>query len=206
MPQLTTYSFSRARAVADESSIERLGGHQVAFDLLTAGADGAKIVAPFTVVGRRVDGRIVPCARSFSISALTVASNVATATSTAHGLAVGDRITVAGSNLAYANGTVIVVSVADANTFTYAATGANATATGTITFRFAAMGIIETGANDKNLAEALTGNSVIVGGVLFETLLPDATGTPKALPAAYKAELAAVGCTFKYVVYADSRA
>jgi hypothetical protein len=44
-----------------------------------------------------------------------------------------------------------------------------------------------------------------IGG-LYENLLPDATGTPKVLPAQYKTELTAAGCTFKFHQYADSRA
>jgi hypothetical protein len=203
---LTTYNLTRARGVVDESSLERLGGHQVAFDLLTAGSDGAKNVVALRVVGKRADGKIVPCSVSQTLTAVVVSANVATVTKVAHGYVVGDKITIAGANLAYANGAVTVATVADADTFTYAAAGANATATGTITARFTAQAIIETSANDKNLAEALTGYSVIVGGVLYENLLPDAAGTPKVLPAAYKSELVSAGCTFKYIAYADTRA
>ena len=46
----------------------------------------------------------------------------------------------------------------------------------------------------------------LVGGVLFENLLPDATGTPKVLPTQYKTELKNAGCTFKLVQYANSQA
>lgn len=52
------------------------------------------------------------------------------------------------------------------------------------------MGFLETNAIENSVAAALTGYGVIIGGVLFENLLPDATGgTTGALPDAYKTEL-----------------
>jgi hypothetical protein len=159
------------------------------------------------VMGRRANGKLVRRGYALTLTGVVVASNVATATLAAHGLAVGDKIYVAGANLAYVNGLKTVATVADADTFTFEATGSNATATGTITASFQAVGILETNAAQNAGSHALTGYSLIVGGVLYENLCPDATGTPKAIPAQYKTELAANGCSLKFApAYSDSRA
>jgi hypothetical protein len=65
------------------------------------------------------------------------ATNVATATATAHGLVIGNIVRIAGAEQAYFNGDFRVDSRADANTFTYAVygSGLEASATGTITCR-----------------------------------------------------------------------
>lgn len=70
---------------------------------------------------------------TLTITDLDVASNVATATtSAAHGLRVGDSVTINSTNLG-ANGTFTVQSVPTTTTFTYNVTTANATnATGTL--------------------------------------------------------------------------
>lgn len=203
---LTSFTLSRVRGVADESSLERFGGAGVDWSRVTAGSDGKKRLFSLQVVGRTADGLIVPRSFSATLTSVVVASNVATATLAGHGFKVGDKLTIAGGSLAYANGTITVVSVPDANTFTYAATGSNATATGTITASYTAQAIIETDANQGALVEAKTGYGQLCGGVLYESLMPDASGTPKVIPAAYKSELVAAGCTFKYTRYSDSRA
>lgn len=63
------------------------------------------------------------------------ATNVATGTATAHGLAIGNIVRIAGADQAYFNGDHRVSTVADANTFTYPVygSGLDASATGTIT-------------------------------------------------------------------------
>ena len=68
-----------------------------------------------------------------SVSALTQANGTATATSTAHGFADGDEITIAGASPSGYNGTFNITYV-DANTFTYLVSSAlSSPATGTIT-------------------------------------------------------------------------
>lgn len=67
--------------------------------------------------------------------------------------------------------------------------------------------VLETNAIEDEPSAAASGHGVMVGGVVFQNLMPDATGgPPKVLPAAMKTELAAAGCTFKYETYEDSRA
>ena len=71
-----------------------------------------------------------------------------------------------------------------------------------------AIGLIETDAVFGDKSAALSGYGVVVGGVIYENLLPDATGDPAVLPSAYKTELqtAGVGTGFAFRQYADDRA
>jgi hypothetical protein len=193
------------RPYLDEESLERAGGHQIDWTTVTlADADSKKYLKAGTVVGKTAAGLLVPRGATQTIT-VVVTSNVATATLVGHGHSVGDVLIISGANLAYVNGTKTIASVPDADTFTFVATGANGTATGTIVASRTAIGILETDAVYASHSDSLSGYSLLVGGVLYETLLPDATGTPKMLPAAYKTELDAAGCTFKYQTYADSR-
>jgi hypothetical protein len=202
---LTNYTMSRARAIVDESSLERLPGAQIDWASVTAAGDGTKSLKAGTVISRKADGQFQPRSYSQTIT-VVVASNVATATKVAHGLSVGETVFISGANLSYVNGLKVVATVPTADTFTFEATGANATATGTILASRAATAILETDAHQSNLAEALSGYGALVGGVLYENLLPDATGTPKVLPAQYKTELKNADGSFKFVQYQDTRA
>jgi len=69
-----------------------------------------------------------------------------------------------------------------------------------------ATGILVSTATEGDPSMPLSGVGIYKGGVVYETLLPDSTGSPKTLPAAFKTELAAAGCTFKYEAYSDNRA
>jgi hypothetical protein len=203
---LTSYSLTRARAIVDESSLERLPGAQIDWASITADADGAKRVKAGTVVSRMASGKVQPRSFALTLTSVVVSSNVATATKVAHGYSVGEQVYISGGSLSYANGLITVATVPTADTFTYVATGANATATGTIIGSRAATEILETDATDLNLAESYSGYGSLVGGVLYVNLLPDATGTPKVLPAQYVTELKNANCTFKFVQYANTQA
>jgi hypothetical protein len=292
---LTTTKLSRVRPYLDEASLERAGGHQIDWSAVTlTDANGKKYLKAGTVMGVTAAGLMAPRGKTIAISALAVAGTTATATSAAHGLAVGDRVTISGATPAWLNAAYTVATVADENTFTVTVTptastgdaravtltiatdlvglaahgliagnmvefeeivtttglaagtnyyviaagltadafsvsttatgaavnlatgdgtalvrqvaGGTYAATGTIVASRSAAGILETDAVYAGHSDSLSGYSLLVGGVLLETLLPDASGTPKVLPAAYKSELAAAGCTFKYAAYADSRA
>lgn len=67
-------------------------------------------------------------------TAITVASLVATVTETAHGLRVGDSVTVSGATPAGLNGNVVVATVPTSGTWTYATTAIDGAATGTINY------------------------------------------------------------------------
>lgn len=68
-----------------------------------------------------------------------------------------------------------------------------------------AIGLLETDAVEGDRAAALTGYGVVIGGAVYENLLPDATGDPAVLPSAYKTELqtAGVGTGFAFMQYSD---
>jgi hypothetical protein len=150
---------------------------------------------------------VQPRSYSVTLTDVDVASNVATATLEDHGFSVGEQIYVSGAAAAYVNGVKTIASVPDADTFTFTATGSDASnVAGTIIASRVATEILETDATDLNTAEAYTGYGALVGGVLFENLLPNATGTPKVLPTQYKSELVSAGCTFKFRQFADTRA
>lgn len=68
-----------------------------------------------------------------------------------------------------------------------------------------ATGILLTNATEDSDTDSLSGYGVLVGGVLFENLLPDATGTPKTLASAVKTELNSAGCRFTFEQYGDDR-
>lgn len=72
-----------------------------------------------------------------------------------------------------------------------------------------AIGLLETNAYEDDKAAAASGYGVIIGGVVYENLLPDATGGPPAtLAAAIKTELqtTGIGTGFAFFTYADNRA
>lgn len=71
-----------------------------------------------------------------------------------------------------------------------------------------AIGLLETDAVEGELSAPLSGYGVMIGGAVFENLLPDATGGPPAtLPAAIKTELqtAGVGTGWAFFPYVDTR-
>ncbi|HEU4327446.1 MAG TPA: hypothetical protein VFS21_30185 [Roseiflexaceae bacterium] len=204
---LTTYTPTRLRAVVDETSIERLGGANIDWASVTADSEGKKTILAGTVMSAKANGQLQPRSYTVTPSAVAVASNVATATLTAHGFSVGETVYISGAGTSYVNGLKTIASVPNANSFTFTATGADVgSVSGTILVSRTATCILETNARQDSAAIGYNGYSQIAGGVLYENLLPDATGTPKKLPAQYKTELASAGCTFKFTSYADSRA
>lgn len=68
-----------------------------------------------------------------------------------------------------------------------------------------ATGILETDATEDDKAASLSGYGVLVGGVLYENMLPDATGgPPKVLLSAIKTELATARAYFTFEQYGDN--
>ena len=68
--------------------------------------------------------------------------------------------------------------------------------------------ILETAAEEGSPSDALSGYGVIIGGALYENMLPEATGgPPKVLNTTWKGELqtAGVGTGFAFRQYADTR-
>lgn len=66
--------------------------------------------------------------------------------------------------------------------------------------------LLATDAPEDSTVAALSGFGDLVGGAVYENLLPDATGgPPRALPAAVKTELSAAGTGFAFFTYSDVR-
>lgn len=62
--------------------------------------------------------------------------------------------------------------------------------------------ILKTPAQEDSQADARTGYGAYSGGVVYETLLPDATGAPRVLSAALKTQLTS---RFTFMTYEDKR-
>lgn len=69
----------------------------------------------------------------------------------------------------------------------------------------AAIGLLETDAVEGDTNAPLSGYGLIIGGAVFETLLPDSTGNPRTLDANIKTELNAAGTGFAFLAYSDAR-
>lgn len=66
--------------------------------------------------------------------------------------------------------------------------------------------VLATNAREDGEYGASHSYGVFLGGVLWENLMPGATGTPKVIPSAEKTELAAAGCFFTFKQHRDSTA
>ena len=209
MASRTTRYPSRLNFVVDLESLVRNSGRQIDWARIAAtdtdfiDDDGKKAIPAGTVMAE-VGGKLVPRGVSQAVTA-AIDTNVATITLEAHGLAVGDEVYVTGATPATINGLHTVESVPDADSFTFAATGDDGDATGTIALGYSASGILVSDAVEDDKSASLSGYGVLIGGVLYDNLLPDATGTPKVLPAAYKTELNAGVTGFVFEQYVDSR-
>lgn len=64
--------------------------------------------------------------------------------------------------------------------------------------------VLESTADEESKSAASTGHGCLVGGVLYENMMADAVAGD--LPADYKTELAANGCTFVFEDYGDNTA
>jgi hypothetical protein len=70
-----------------------------------------------------------------TLTSITESSGTATATSTAHGFAAGDRISITGATPSIYNGTKLILTVPTADTFTFAVTAGTGSASGSISAR-----------------------------------------------------------------------
>lgn len=64
--------------------------------------------------------------------------------------------------------------------------------------------LLATAAVENSRNDARSGYGVALGGVFYENNMPDATGSPRALPAAIKNELAAAGTGFAWRRWQDT--
>lgn len=211
----TTYTPSRPAFIADHASVDRLNGRQINWSLV--GEDRRRTPGQVVTVGAA--GAAIN-ATSIPVLALARALNAGTvldfgglkyARVTANAAAGAVAITVAAIPTALVSGDVATVAGTGAK-FLPAGTvcGSLLDNTGKMSPRVVttnpAVAILETNATDDPLSpDASSGYGFIVGGVIFENLLPEASGSPKVLASAVKTELASAGMGWVFQQYADTR-
>lgn len=206
MTQTSSGTLTLPPFIADAFSVQRTLGAQIDFSLVSAsreGAAGKKEVPGGTVMGRLQTGKIVPRADFSLAAAIAVVGTTGTATVAAgHGLLTGQEVVISDGNASIDGRHTITVTSSTEFTFPLPAGGSG---DGSTTVRLPATEILVSSATEGELQAAKSGYGTLRGGMLFDNLLPDATGSPKKLPAAVKAELAESNTYFSYVQYEDSR-
>lgn len=208
-----TSSISRPPFIADPTSIDRNQGRQI---------DWANVAAKYydTAVVVTLGANAAQNATTLTVAALTGAIPTGTtldfggakfARLTADAAAGATTLTVAAIPTALVSGDTATYVGPNGKRVLPAGTAVGETlGSGKISPRVAstntAIGLLETTAVEGEAQAALSGYGVIVGGVVFENLLPDATGGPPAtLASGIKTELAAAGTGFSWQSYGDSR-
>jgi hypothetical protein len=211
----TNYSPSRSGFVVDPASIARLSGRQIDWTLV--GEDRRQTPGQIVVVsaagaaGGAVSIPVVALARALPSGTVLDFGGLKYARTTAAAAAGATAVTVAAIPTALVNLDQAVVAGSGAK-FLPAGTVigtllGNGKASPRIVTTNPAIGMLETNATDDvKSSDSVTGYGVIVGGVIFENLLPEATGgPPKVLATAVKTELASAGAGFVFQQYSDSR-
>lgn len=201
----TEYNISRVPFIADLDSVDYSMGYTINWDaVVNTDSEGDKFLPAGKIVSAKGGGVFERTQADLTISGITRSGTTATATSSsAHGLQVGDEVLIQGANETEYNGVQTVTAVGSTTTFDYEVSGSPATpATGTITAESEAVGILLEGINQGDKDRAVNGQAVIVGGVVYDSLLPD---SGEADFEEYKTELQGAGTGFKWEKYGDDR-
>lgn len=196
----TTRNANRPGFVSDWNSVSQNGGRTVDWDDVPASrenADGDKEIPAGMPMSFAEHGLIPRPDTEFSISNLTASSGTVTATTASdHNYEVGDVVTISGTS--NYDGTFEVTAVPASDQFEYdlGSTPADES-TGTVVIE--AKGILLTNAIDGEETHSLSGYGLVVGGVIYENLLPIQ------LSDTLKSELQDHGTGFVFEVYFDSR-
>lgn len=195
------YVLSSPGFVVDPESVQLNSGRQVDFALIAGagyGTAGERRVKAGAVVSEIGSGKIIPRTDRRAASIDTTAGGVATATLNGHGFSVGDTVVISSASSSGLNGEWVIDTVPDANTFTFDGAPASLTdATGDVAAK--ATGILVAAADEDADSDSKSGYGVYVGGVFYETLLPD---DGDAEIASIKSEL---GSRFVFDKYEDNR-
>ena len=213
MDRTTGKILSRPGFAVDHGSIDKNSGRIIDFaavssNFLNASTNKKEIEAG-RAVSERGDGSIVPRTDTEQ-SGLALSDDGAgtvTATQADHGYKTGDMVTIEGAAEARFNGTFSVTRV-DADTFTYSIPDGDSTAgnaTGTVTSYIKAVGFLVATSTQDADQDAKSGVGVVIGGVVYENLLPDAQDNGGSLPQGIKDDLAATSKGFVYETYEDTR-
>jgi len=197
----TTRDVSRPGFVADPNSISRNTGRTVDWPDLPASRendDGDLELTAGLAVSFTPNGLIPRADTEFALTNLTTdGTGTATATTDGdHNYEVGDTVTVTGTS--NYDGTYEVTAVPSSNEFSYDL-GADPADEGSGTSFIEAKGLLASNAEENSRVDSLSGYGVIVGGVIYETLLPES------LTAAVKSELQDHSTGFAFETYEDTR-
>lgn len=214
MPR-TNHNVSAARFVADENSIVRNDGRQIDW----AGVGEQYRATPGQTVTASANAAAL--ATAISVNALTAAIPSGTVLNFSPGAGKFAKLTAA----AAIGATSIAVealptAISAGDTAVHAGSGVKKLKAGTVVGEAAsttgrlrprvvtsnpATGILATDAVEDDTAAALSGYGVLIGGAIYEALLPEATGSPRVLPSAVKTELNSAGTGFAFLAYSDVR-
>lgn len=228
LAQAVTGTGANLASIAVDSLVTAISNADVAY----YGGSGPKFIAAGTIMATLSSGKVVPdslATRVYDAAATAKGTNTGNGVltlatpKTVSGVMVGTYRVVfvePASNLGTfvvedPNGTVIgegVVGTAFSNhvAFTIAdgstdfVAGDSFTIAVTQTDGANCAGLIITEATQGSLTDAATGYGMVIGGVVFENLLPDAVSG--VITATQKARLAAIGQGFTYETYVDTRA
>jgi hypothetical protein len=211
----TNYQPGRSGFIADPNSIDRLNGRQIDWTLVgedrrrtpgqivvvgPAGAAGAAVSVPVLALVRALPSGTVLDFGGGKFATTTAAAAAGAVTIAVRALPTAlvslDQAIVAGSGAKFLPAGTVVGTLLGSGK-----------ASPRIVTTNPAIGLLETNATDDPQApDALSGYGIIVGGVIFENLLPEATGgPPKVLATAVKTELVAAGMGWVWQAYSDSR-
>lgn len=204
MAERNEYDVSRIGFVVDPNSIVKNFGRKINWDGVvdTDSKDNKQIIGGAFVSQK--GGGVVPRKEAeVAITNLTETGGTATVTASGHGLQVGDKVTIEGASVADYNGDYEVASVPDADTFTVdGVTGSPADDGGGATAISKAIGILYEGINQAERERNLAGQAILIGGVIYENLLPDSGDADFDT---FKAEAVSAGNGFTWETYSDNR-
>lgn len=199
------YDVSRLGFVVDPNSIVKNFGRKINWDgVVDVDAKGNKQIIGGAFVSQKGGGVVPRKDAEVAITALTEdGAGTATATAAGHGYQVGDKITITGAAVADYNGDWVVASVPTDDTFTFdGVTGTPADDNGGATSISKAIGILYEGINEAERERNLAGQAILIGGVIYENLLPDSGDSDFD---SFKSEANSAGNGFTWETYSDNR-
>lgn len=217
MPDTTSYRATAQPFVADRDSMSMDSGHTIDWDnvaedyretpgqTVTLGANVAADATSMTVVALT---RALPAGTLLHFG--EAGENVRVATSAAVG---ATTVAVDGDHGAIESGDSAVVAGSGykripAGTPMGTLLSGNDSMSPRVVTTNPAVGLLATEAHENSRSDSRSGYGLFLGGVVYENLLPGATGTPRVIASAIKTELqtAGVGTGFSFKQYVDSSA
>jgi len=162
--------------IVSNNTVVQNSGRKINWDkVVDTDADGNKEIKSGQIVSLVGDGVAPRKDAEITLTGATEDGGTATHTSDGdHGLAVGNKVIIAGYSESDYNGTFTVDSVPSSTTFTVeGVTGTPADDGGGGTATPKAIGFLLESINKAERERAITGQAVVIGGVFYDNLLPD---------------------------------